>query len=207
MSFSGTSFGLSLTTALNAINHANDKRATEEVASDEGLVFTMEDVCQELEQLKTQVKIVTNRKPTSGTGAKFKAAKLYEMKKNGKGVGKLDDPFASHVSSLNPWSYYNRDAKFMIHNKKMKKLSDDDVIQLAHFEIGKRIAYHKERCENNENRMHVHFRHKLQELKNRVDRSRAIVLTFVVRSHKEDEIEVLERKLFPFSTRLLLSMD
>ncbi|PIC18717.1 hypothetical protein B9Z55_024514 [Caenorhabditis nigoni] len=202
MSFSGTSFGLSLTTALNAIDHANDKKESEKAVSDEGLAFTMKDVCQELEQLKSQVKIAANR----NAGSKSKAAKLYEMKQNEK-AGKQNDPFASHVSSLNPWSYYNRDAKFMIHNKKMKKLSDDDVIQLAHFEIGKRIAYHKDRSENNENRMHVHFRHKLEELKTRVDRSRAIVLTFVLQSHKEEEIEALERKLFPFSTRVLLSMD
>ncbi|CAO4385659.1 unnamed protein product [Caenorhabditis nigoni] len=185
MSFSGTSFGLSLTTALNAIDHANDKKATDEVASDEGLAFTMKDVCQELEQLKSQVKIAANR----NAGSKLKAAKLYEMKQNEK-AGKQNYPFASHI-----------------HNKKMKKLSDDDVIQLAHFEIGKRIAYHKDRSENNENRMHVHFLHKLEELKSRVDRSRAIVLTFVLRSHKEEEIEALERKLFPFSTRVLLAMD
>uniref|UniRef100_A0A1I7TJ67 Transcriptional regulator n=2 Tax=Caenorhabditis tropicalis TaxID=1561998 RepID=A0A1I7TJ67_9PELO len=143
--------------------------------------FTMMDVFQELEELKDQ------SKP--------------------KGQKRSEDLLSTHVSSMNPWSYFNKTVSFKLHNQKMKTLSDEEVLQLARDEIGKRIAYHKERCENNEKRMHVHFRHKLHELKSKIDRSKAIVLIHVLQTQSMDEIEALERKLFPFTTRVLLAMD
>ncbi|CAL2050280.1 unnamed protein product [Caenorhabditis brenneri] len=167
--------------------------------------FTMRDVFQELEQLKSQVTTSTNGYiPPMRHRNKFGKDRKAGRSKS---KNRTDDPRLNSVATLNPWSYFNKEVSFIHHTLKLRALSDEEVLNLAWAEIGKRIAYHKEKSENNEKRVHVHFKNKLVELKNKIDRTKATVLIYVLQCCKKEEIEVLERKLFPFSPRMLLAIE
>ncbi|EFO82654.1 hypothetical protein CRE_00633 [Caenorhabditis remanei] len=201
----------SATIDLNLFNLVPNNNKVEEqpdsTADKEAMSFTMFDVCQELDKLKKEITSKQVGKPIPTKGPGLKKYQLSDRTKHQKTNVKSSDSLSAHVSSLNPWSYYNRELKFIIFSKKMKSISDEEVIEKAREEIGIRIAYHKERCDENEDRMHVHFRHKLIELKSEIDRSKATVLLFVLHNRKQDEIEALERKMFPFPTKVLMEME
>ncbi|EGT43160.1 hypothetical protein CAEBREN_12486 [Caenorhabditis brenneri] len=151
--------------------------------------FTMRDVFQELEQLKCQVTTSTNGYiPPMRHRNKFgKDRRAVRMKKSrSKSKNSTDDPRLNSVATLNPWSHFNKEVSFIHHALKLRALSDEEVLNLAWAEIGKRIAYHKE---------------------NKIDRTKATVLIYVLQCCKKEEIEVLERKLFPFSPRMLLAIE